>query len=275
MFNKLFTAVLVFIFCLGFSAPAFAAGYAVPVARHDYALPVFTGVKDMEVFLGDSVMYRKNVSASDAFGNPIDFTVDSSKVDIHKQGEYEVLYIAEDAGGNRAVEEINVRVSGVSEEALNEMVNPLLEKLVNDEMTPVEKARKIFNWINENILYVSNAEKASVYDSAYQGLKKRYGDCYTYYALSEIMLTRAGIENLMVTRTGGSSNHYWNLINPDGDGWYHFDTSPLNKNVAGQGINRFMFTAEQAEEYTGIIHDKTGKENYYTYDKTLYPEVVE
>jgi hypothetical protein len=87
------------------------------------------------------------------------------------------------------------------------------------------------------------------------------------------MLTRAGIENMMVTRVGGGSNHYWNLINPDGGGWYHFDTTPLSTQVRS-GVNRFMFTDTEAEKYTEIVLQDVNTRNYYTYDKTLYPEVV-
>ena len=30
---------------------------------------------------------------------------------------------------------------------------------------------------------------------------------------------------MRVTRVGGKTSHYWNLINC-GDGWYHFDSCP-------------------------------------------------
>lgn len=50
---------------------------------------------------------------------------------------------------------------------------------------------------------------------------------YAYYSLSRLLLTRAGIPNLMITRYPAVPNHHhwWNLAYVKG-GWYHFDTTP-------------------------------------------------
>ncbi len=76
---------------------------------------------------------------------------------------------------------------------------------------------------------------------------------------------------MRVTRINGNSNHYWNIVNPDEGGWYHFDTTPLAKIHP----DTFMFTDSQAAEYTERIKEATGAVNYYTYDADLYPEIVQ
>ncbi|MDR1664020.1 MAG: hypothetical protein LBR83_03750, partial [Clostridiales bacterium] len=186
------------------------------------APPALFGVKDLTVLLGDSVKYRQGVSAADSFGNPVNFTVDSSAVDVYVPGVYEITYTAGDANGNTFAQSAAVRVVEITEEALGGLVNPVLESIITEGMTQTEKARKIFDWIRSHITYIPDAPKDSALEGAYRAMRNRSGDCYTFYAISEVMLTRAGIENMMVTRVGGGSNHYWNLINPDGGGWYHF-----------------------------------------------------
>lgn len=48
------------------------------------------------------------------------------------------------------------------------------------------------------------------------------GDCYTYYAVANVLLQRAGAETMRVERqnAGDGSHHYWILCNV-GTGWYH------------------------------------------------------
>ena len=96
------------------------------------------------------------------------------------------------------------------------------------------------------------------------GLTRRKGDCFTYYAVSRALLTAVGIDNLEVTRMGGPTSHYWNLINC-GDGWYHFDATPRSSKMPP--FVSFMFTDEEAADYTA----KAGR-SYYAFDGSLYPE---
>ncbi|NLK03440.1 MAG: hypothetical protein GX319_03390 [Clostridiales bacterium] len=69
---------------------------------------------------------------------------------------------------------------------------------------------------------------------------------------------------MLVTRVGGRTQHFWNLINC-GDGWYHFDTCP-NKDK----MQSFMLTDAEVEAYT-----KKRGNNYYNFDKSLYPATPE
>jgi hypothetical protein len=92
-----------------------------------------------------------------------------------------------------------------------------------------------------------------------------------FYAISELLLTMAGIPNMRIDRIPGTtSTHVWNLINPDELGWHHFDTTPL---IVRQ-LDRFMFTQTQAEEFTRIINAEGQGRDYFTFDPELYPEIA-
>ena len=234
--------------------------------------PVFNGVKNIEAMLGESIRYRADVTAEDSFGNALAFEVDNSGVDTDSPGVYEAVYVAEDANGNATRETITVTVAEISEEMLFSMVDAVMGSIIKDGMTQTEAAQEIYNWIRRNIGYTVNSPKENVFEGAYFGFKNRSGDCYIYYSVSEIMLTRAGIPNMRITRIEGTpTRHYWNLINPDDAGWYHFDTTPT-RDIRQ---NRFMFTDTQAEQFSREIYEMHRTRDYYTYVKDLYPEIVQ
>jgi len=236
----------------------------------NYAPPQFIGVRDLQFELGSAAMFRQGVSATDAFGREIDFTVDSGMVDIDTLGVYYITYRAEDSCGNYTEVTARVYIVDVDPEQVRERANTILERILYDGMTQVEQTRAIFDWITVNVGYAAGFEHRTVYESANEALVHRRGDCFVFYSISELLLTMAGIPNMRIDRVGGNSRHVWNLINPDGLGWHHFDTTPL---VVRQ-IDRFMFTQTQAEEFTEIIHRAGQGRDYFTFDPELYPEIV-
>jgi len=234
--------------------------------------PTIYGVQNLYLMVDSAAMFRRNITAEDAFGRPIDFTVDSSQVDIATLGVYTIIYRAEDAWGLYTEVTAEVTVVGVDPEDVRERAQRILDNILRDDMTQVEQARAIFNWVNWNIAYTASFEHRSVYESANQALTHRRGNCFVFYSISEVMLTLVGIPNMRVDRADvqpGQSRHAWNLINPDGLGWHHFDSTPSRVN-----INRFMFTQTQAEEFTARTQRETGTRNYFHIDLDLYPEIV-
>ncbi len=150
-------------------------------------------------------------------------------------------------------------MEGLEDEAIN-----TLNDILDEGMTPLEKARAIFDFTHDSIRYTGDSDKSNWEAGAYEGLTVRRGDCFTYYAVSRALLTAAGIENLEVQRVGGPTSHYWNLVNC-GNGWYHFDATPRSSKLPS--FVSFMFTDQQAADYTA----KAGR-NYFTFDGSLYPE---
>jgi transglutaminase-like putative cysteine protease len=237
------------------------------------APPVIYGTRDILVFLSDAVIYRKDVSAFDSLGNELFFMVDSSEVDTGKAGEYPAFYSAQDKDGNRTEVAITVTVAAISADRVLDRVDTALASIIKEGMTDRERARAIFNWIAANVSYVYDTpHDPNIYEGAYRALQRRQGDCYTLYAISEVMLTRAEIPNMRVTRVGGRSSHFWNLVYIEDEGWYFFDTTPPNPSL--RNVNRFLFTVSDAQRYTDTCFEKEGKPNYYTYDPELYPEIV-
>ncbi len=166
-----------------------------------------------------------------------------------------------DQSGAEEGEIVYVAIDG---DALDLEVQKVLNTIVTDGMTRREQARAIFDFTRTSIAYTGDSDKSDWQAGAYDGLTKRRGDCFTYYAVSRAMFTALGIDNLEVQRVGGPTSHFWNLINC-GDGWYHFDATPRSSKMPK--FESFMFTDAEAADYT----ERAGR-NYYTFDGSLYPE---
>lgn len=228
----------------------------------DTQAPRINGVTNKEVFIGDSISFRKGVTVTDNRDAEVTLTIESSKVNLKKEGTYELVYSAIDSSGNKAekISLVTVKEFHIEEDAVYKMADGILKKITTDEMSLREKAWEIFEWVKGHVSYTGSSDKSSWLKEAYRGMKNGVGDCFTYYAVSQALLTRAGIDNMRVTRVGGRTRHYWNLINC-GDGWYHFDTCPTkDKHIT------FMLTDKEVEKYT-----KQRGNNYYNFDKSLYP----
>lgn len=226
----------------------------------DDEAPTIAGVKDRTIYIGDTLSYRQGISVTDNRDDEVELQIDSSSVNLKKEGKYKVIYIAEDSSGNKTEKVANITVETlmVSREALNKLADGVLDKIVNDNMTLKEKAKKIYTWTKSNIAYTGNSDKTDWMAEAYRGFENGVGDCFTYFAVSKIMLDREGISNVDLTRLGGTTRHYWSLIDV-GEGWYHFDSCP-NKDKK----DSFYLTESEVEALT----ESRGK-NYYIYDKTL------
>ena len=153
-----------------------------------------------------------------------------------------------------------------SEEALEKKLNSILSSIIKDGMSKVEQARAVFTYVNKHIRFVGTSDKSDWKKGAYEGLTMGRGDCFSYYAASRALLTALDIDNLEVRRDGGTSDHWWNLVNC-GDGWYHFDACPRTFKM--DGFDGFMFTDEVAALYSSLRQDIPA---FYSFDPSLYPE---
>lgn len=232
----------------------------------DTEAPVITGVQDIEIYAGDAVAYRKGVECTDNCPDGLEFTVDTSQVVPDQEGVYPVIYRAVDLAGNVTEAEAAVTVHArlYTQEEVDALADAVLAKILTDDMSNLQKAEAIFNYVTGNVGYISHSEKGDWIRAAYEGLALKKGDCYVYACTSMELLTRAGIENMMIEKIPTKSSHYWNLVNlEDGMGWYHFDTTPR----ASDHPRIFMWTESMLMEYSGIHY---GSHNY---DHDQYPEV--
>lgn len=228
----------------------------------DRTPPQIIGTRDKTVYIGDGVAYRKGVSVTDNKDQDLDFTVDSSGVNLKKAGVYQVIYTAVDKAGNvaKVTRTVTVIKLTVTEDMVYEQADKILAKILTDDMTKLEKAEAIYHWIKSNVGYTGDSDKTDWLAEAYRAMTDKEGDCFTYYAVAQALLTRAGIDNMQVTRLGGKTKHFWNLVNC-GDGWYHFDSCPHKDHV-----ETFMLTDDELDAFA-----KTRGKYYYNRDKSLYP----
>jgi len=236
--------------------------------------PRILGTQDLVIQIGSPIIFRRGVSAEDAFGRPLEFFVDSD-VNIHELGEYSVTYNTIDAWGGRVEATHTVTIIDVEPERVRYLADTVLAGILREGMTQVEQARTIFDWTQNNVAYAANISRGNIYEGAYQAIRNRRGDCFVFFSISAVLLTQAGIPNLHIQRIPGTqSRHSWNLINPDDLGWHHFDATPMMP-VHNQRLNRFMFTSSDARLHTEMIARELGTRDYYTYDPALFPTIVQ
>ena len=237
----------------------------------DRTPPVISGALDRWVIVGGSVAYRSGITVADDFDPNPSLSIDSNGVNLNSPGTYTVIYSSKDESGNETEVKGTVTVRPIDMALVNEMADNILSQIINNNMSQYDKAYAIYKWVCNKMRYAANGNPREIAQRAYDCFTKGSGDCYTYMAASNVLLTRAGIKNVIIQRySGAATPHYWNLVNI-GTGWHHFDACPTPGNAVNVS-QRFMFTESQAREYTEAINTSY---RYYEYDKSAVPEVVE
>lgn len=77
-----------------------------PMEPPDTEPPVIEGEDQHVVYIGDTVSFRKCVTVTDNKDENVKLEVDSSSVNLNKEGSYTVIYKATDSSGNTAVKEV-------------------------------------------------------------------------------------------------------------------------------------------------------------------------
>ncbi len=233
------------------------------ILTEDTEAPVIIGAKDLSIMEGQAAAYRKYVTVTDNCPEGLDFTVDSSAVNLNQAGVYPVVYTATDYAGNSTSVTVNLTVQErkYDIDQVNAAADEILAEILKPEMEPVERVRAIYNYVKTHVYYIEHSEKGDYVRAAYEGLIEKRGDCYVYACTTKVLLTRAGIQNMDIEKIPTRTHHYWNLVNL-GEGWYHLDTTPRSDHP-----DIFMWTEEQLMAYTA--------QHFYphNYDHSLYPEV--
>lgn len=229
--------------------------------------PQFEGLTDLYVHLGNTISYKTGVTAVDSKDGTVNFSVDAAQVDLNAEGTYTVYYSATDSDGNTTVIPRKVIVEDVERSAVEDYAREALNKIITDGMTRDQQIFAVYKYTKSSVAYVGSSDKSSIMRGAYEGFTKGQGDCYTYYAMNVVMLNLLGIENLEVTRVGGTSNHWWNLVRHDDGKWYHVDSCPHAVSV--ENIFHWKMTEADLETYTADPTVAARRPNFYVYDKTL------
>ena len=246
---------------------------------NDTTPPTINGLRDLVAYLGGTVSYFSGVTTADDCDAGVTLDVDTKNVNLKEIGVYDVVYRATDAAGNVTEfrRTLSVYEQEITEEMLYERIDPILANIVSDNMSTKQKLRAIYDYVYENVSYVSTSDKSSWVRAAYNGIVERSGDCFTYFALAKAMMERVGIENLDVERDPSvvamvNERHYWSLVNIGTESdpkWYHFDSCHLNDISRPWG---FLMTDEQLALYSNQRENKDGIAGYfYSYNTLLYP----
>lgn len=238
------------------------------VVIKDSSSPEIHGITDISIVQGQTPDLSSGVYATDDISSNISVRIDASKLKTDVPGKYEIIYKASDDAGNTTTKTSTVTVTAKPEpekkakkkapakkksadySRADKLAEALVKKLKKGSAT--ETARAIFKWVHKNIHYVNSGSKLTGKKAAYQGLTKHSGNCRVYAYTCRLLLNKAGIRNMIVTRYPVTTHHYWNLVYLDG-GWYHCDATPFRDH---KGIY-FKLTDAQLDK-----HHKFKKSKY-------------
>lgn len=227
--------------------------------------PQFTGLEELRIQVGDTIAYKTGVSAVDAQDGELSFTVDPGDVDNKVEGTYTAYYTATDSDGLTLTVPRTIVVLDVETAVVEQYAQAALAEIITPDMTRDQQIFAVYKYTKSHVSFVGTSDKTSVIHGAYEGFTTGKGDCYTYYAMNKVMLDLLGIENLEVRRTGGETNHWWNLVLHEDGMYYHVDSCPASVQV--DGVSHWKMTDTDLQTYTDGVSWR--KINYYTYDKTL------
>lgn len=253
--------VLVLTDLFGNTAQVEAVANIVPAANG----PQFAGLETIYLELGAAVSYKTGVTATDAQDGQLSYEVDPGNFDNKTAGRYTVFYSATDSDGNQLIVPRMVVVESHIGQVVRQKAQEVLDEIIEPGMTRDQQIYAVFNRVWHYVWYSGNSDKTSVENAAYEGFTTWSGDCYTYYAMVRVMLDMLGIPNVEVTRVGGNSHHWWNLVEFEDGKYYHVDATPHRVT----NMEHFKMTESVITAYTNNPEIMRRKPNYYVYDHTL------
>ncbi len=232
----------------------------------DLTPPEISGVEPLTVAQGDSISYKKDVTVTDDKDDNPTLEVDTSLVNPDKRGVYKVTYTATDAAGNTSektttIKIVSAKIAEATEETVNAKADEILSGIITDNMTQLQKAKAVFDWVVKNITYSESAGIDDLLSAAYKGMFYRVGDCTVKQKTAEVMLNRLGIKNMEIEKIRDTRGHYWLLIDV-GEGWYHYDP-----NLQLDGTLIFYWHDADLWEYSNA------HKNTHNYDPSKYPHI--
>ena len=235
--------------------------------------PELKGVtKKMQTLAGLPVDYLYGVTAEDEKDGEVEVTAEEpANFSIRTAGTYKIKLSAKDIAGNEAAETVELTVLPSIDDVEKLSTDDMLRigsyeiRKLEQKTSPENRkdfAKAIFDCVQSHLFYSDTHDVSEWHIAAVEALYNGYGDCHSYYALSRLLLTCGGFENMPVEKVKnyeGDSAHYWNLVKVNG-AWYHFDATPR---VNSDGF--FLFTDEKLDAFSA----RNG--NCFNRDTSLYP----
>ena len=245
------------------------------VDPNDKTAPVITGPSNIYVARGSTLAYKSYVTITDDGDPNPKLTIDNSNVDLSQEGTYVVHYKATDSAGNETTKDVNVVVgppeeTNVPEEEIYALADKVLEEIITDDMTDLEKVFAVFFYVRDSFTYVRDDSYMEYKQEAYKFLTTRQDNCYANVCLSKLLLERLGFQSFLIQgKMGeifgtGDENHYWNMVSIDGGkSWYHYDSAWWN------WMHDEYPLCMMTDAFAQKISDRHG--GIFIYDKTQYP----
>ena len=187
---------------------------AVLTIKSDKEGPKISGLTEIWVNKYTSINYSWGVSAQDAVGGNVNFSVNSSLVNVNAAGTYYATYTATDAKGNVATAKRKVVVSHDWADT-----NWLFDQFYYNYLSG-KSVYDMTNTVRTKITYNSSWGGD---DPVWYGLTNYIGNCYVHALILQRALNKAGIKNMLIWVE--DKTHYWNIVYEHGS-WRHYDSTP-------------------------------------------------
>ena len=137
-------------------------------------------------------------------------------------------------------------------EETDKLAQEIVDELITDGMTELEKAEALYTYITENVVYDQRyyADRENMpYESqtAYGALHDNLAICGGYAQAYQLLLQKAGITCYTVSGSMGSEYHMWCIAHV-GSEWRYFDPTS-DRGRADYWYNCFNVTADELTRY--------------------------
>ena len=154
--------------------------------------------KECQDDINEYIKSNSLISSINNFVSPFN-EYDNVSVVVNSLGKIDIDFIK-----NYTLEDIKL---------INEKLDEILSKTINDDMSDYEKIKKLHDYIINNSKYDNNR-----FNHATDILLYGYGNCSAYTDSMALLLNRLNIPNYRIA----SEEHTWNLVYIDG-AWKHID----------------------------------------------------
>ena len=206
----------------------------------DTTPPRMYGLGNMSVSKYAEIDYLAGVSAYDVMDGYVSFSVDSSRVNVEKQGTYYAIYTTRDKSGNVGTywRKIVVLHDAADTDAL---VDSIAAKVSSDP-------EAIRDYVRNTMSYTTNWGGG---DPVWFGFTEGHGNCYVHAKCFQVLLARKGYSSQLIWTT--CQTHYWLQVYINGK-WVHMDATPSRSTHSRYSI---MNDEQRYETLSGRDWDRT------------------
>ncbi|MDF2803006.1 MAG: putative murein endopeptidase [Anaerocolumna sp.] len=199
-------------------------------------------VEDMEWFTEDVIdkVYR------------IDDPLESGDYDYLRYKANSIYAHIVGFGNNMTISyEFKYNETAEQTQQVDEIIQKLFRKWDMNQLSDLNKIKKIHDFIIQNASYDTDTLNYSTYDN----LVRKSSTCQGYMSLAYKMFTEAGIPSRIITGTGNKDSHGWNIVYLEGK-WYNIDCTwddPITLN--GKDVIIYDYYLKSEEEFKGHLRD--------------------